>query len=578
MTLLCRVRGSCARVSHVASQFFHTALRAFTLAHMFGGRWGAASITAFAALIATHQPAISVAIEANEVPVVAILLDSREIVSERARLNRLAYELPSTPNLMVCVLQSTWCHRFDARDSKNRLSEIQNALAIIERKAPRGDERPSTDDFYRVLNNDVSTAFKEFWNDRGGIADDERYRQIWVVLVTPTIYFSMPQVAGLGYSLHDNRVPDVCFPQSIRSADFGPEARLRIIVAVPEGKKAYPDSALHVLSKIAAGTRRLDGVYQVVLDCPTQTDNMRNWMTGRSVAVDPDSTCMIHGGSRWAANKPENLSCATGKTSPRPLLEQVTNGPTAVAAVPQATPPTPPTTPPAPSVSPQIGPQPMPAPAPPSPGGTPAQKSPPVSAPVPAQQKAPQVATPGNVAPSTPGRSDPSANVPGTPTPREQSPAPQQPRPVERPRRPGPEPSTVTALADTHPEPELGGTAVKRSLRQQPEGAGPIVIEFTGSTGGLDVGIRLVATADATTVGSTSTRRLTVTSPIRPGVYRIVLAARPHDPSCAGGLSIRGAVTAGGKTVAPIAIAVDLEAASCPREAVATVVGTLEVK
>jgi hypothetical protein len=644
-----RLRGIALRLAHAAARALGNVHSRLIGRHAIGY----VALTTFFVLTVAQLPAFSARIEPKEVPVVAILIDGRETVNNLARLNQLAAELPFTPNFMVCVLQSASCGSpISARDTVDRPRRIQQALAVAEQRARREAGVPRTDDLYRILNGKVRQAFKDFWDDLRDQSKEEHYRQIWVVLVTPTLYLDIGQRGTPEDTVHNSRVPDACFPGTIQSADLGPEARLRIIIAVPASTRAgnaygvYPDSAVDILSKIAgnSGQRRLDGIYQMILDCPRRSDNVRNWM-GRSVPSQPNPTCVIQPGAQWANynNKAEFLSCAQAAATPRALFDQILNAPIAQAGL-QPPPPLPPPRPdpqaqirqpdtppprdraakiPGPSLAPRQPESPapprdraddvLPAPAP-SPRQDPTRLSPPPDKPaampdrtgeipvtpptprpvqpepVPVRPAPPQAGTPADAQRRAPQPSPPAPPASGQPTgdsPRvatspttpESSPAPQsQARPVQR-SRPGPDPNTIVALADAQPAPVVGGTLVKRPATQ-PSGSGPTTIEFTGSSGGLDLGLQLVAPgANAgRTVGASSTNRLVIGSPIAAGTYRIVLAVRPRDASCTAGRLIRGTLTATGQTVTPASIAVNLEVSNCPKAPIDVVVGTLEVR
>jgi hypothetical protein len=543
------------------------------------------------------SPSRANAVQPNEIPVIAILIDSGQLVTEsdRAGLNRLAADLPFASKFMICLLQSAWCGpSVTASDPKDRLSHIQDAIEKISQRARKADGLPRTEDVSRVLNGKVNQAFKDFWAELGPVAKQEGDRQVWIVIVSPTIYIDLDSDGPLDRHLHNSRVPDICFPDHIRPADIDPEARLRVVIAVPNSaaaNSAYPDSGIDVLAKIISnrGQRRLEGIYQILLGCPTQTDNMHNW-NGRLLPVDTSSSCVIQPDVRWSNGKPESLSCAPKTTAavPAPLIDQFRNAPSTpgspapvvknpagpvddVQGQPQKV--TPPLNPDAPKIPPKIDGK-IDRPSKGQLKGAIANLGPDASHPDPVPPRPPAPASTDPAIISPPARAtqpDPSQSGLPAPVP--------QPADSGKPRRPGPDPASVTTTADASPPPVVTGTLVRRPLLLN-DNAGPVVIEFVRSGDGLDVTIGLVGPrpGNGRAPGTSATNRLVINSRLGAGTYDIIVTPRQRDPSCTGGLSIRGALNVTGQVVTPVGIALDLEVSRCEQSMTAVVIGTLVIR
>jgi hypothetical protein len=556
-------------------------------------------------------PAYANSLRSDEVPIVALLVDSRQILTDqdRTRLTRLANELPFTPNFMICVLQSVSCMPPEpARNNERRSENIRRAIDTAGKYAHKSasDGVPSTQDISYVLDDGVRPAFTAFWNELDPeIAKGERERQVWVVLVSPEIYFDV----GSGPSdntLHNARAPDACFLKTLPTTEIERQARLRLFIVVPGAAPAYPDSGVHTLGTIFRHFGgRLDAIYQVVLDCPHNPDNIRNWIE-RSASADDASSCVIERGAKWTNDKPQSLSCiaTVAPTNPRVLRDLVLQGPTGDAnAIPGPSPtpqsPTPANPhPSAPAPSPQnlpanpqpgAGPAPGPLPAPPAPSPQNAATPKPLPVPPANPQRgagpdqrplpAPPAPNSQNAATPQPLLVPPASRPQHTAT--SQPPAPQGPNPLPAPPppRPGPDPAMVTALADANPTPTIGGTLVSRPLSRNGS-VDPVALEFVGNSGGFDLGFRLVnANSNVDVANAVSAKnRLVINSPPSPGLYRIVVTARPRDRSCTGGRTIRGTVNATGQAVAAVEVALNLQISRCAQVTTSIVVGAVEIR
>lgn len=558
------------------------------------------------AVVTLHLPAYAIAVQPNEIPVIAILIDSGQVATEfdRTKLKQFAAGLPFTPKFMVCLLQSTWCSLpVTARDPADRLNHIHDAIDNISKRASKAGGLPRTDDISRVMNVSVNRAFRDFWEELGPVAKQEGDRQVWIVMVSPRIYIDLGTNGSLDRHLHDSRIPEVCFTGRIRLADVHPEARLRVVIAA---NQPYPDSSVSTFARIfsSGDQRRLQGIYQVVLGCPTRTNNVRNWME-RSVPATAESSCEIQPGVIWADSKPESLSCAAA-TGPvvRPLLDQITSPAAAAQGAPaaasksgaasgsgdaQTAKPASGDAQPNKAVTGETQSGKVVSDSPPSNSGLSGAES---RRPAGDVQKTPDsaVANLGTNA-GRPGPSPPAAPVTTSPAAISPPERPGQPslsppsgvatvepaRPA-RPRRPGPDPASVTAVADANPSPVITGTLVRRPLAQNAN-AGPVTIDFVRVGDGPDAMLGLVGPHPSNVAATTAAiNRLVVNAPLRAGSYSIVVTQRPRDQNCTSGRRIRGTVNVTGQAVKPVGIALDLEVSRCEQNTAAVVIGTLVVK
>lgn len=574
------------------------------------GRYSRWTLGRFALLLgfitvasAAVLPACANSLRSDEVPIVALLVDSRQILTDqdRTRLTRLANELPFTPNFMICVLQSVSCMPPEpARNNEDRSQNIRRAIDIAGKYAHNSasDGLPSTQDISYVLDDGVRPAFAAFWNELDPeVAKGERERQVWIVLVSPEIYFDV----GSGPSdntLHNARAPDACFLKKLPTTEIERQARLRLFIVVPGTARpgAYPDSGVHTLGTIFRHFGgRLDAIYQVILDCPHDPDNIRNWIE-RSAPADSASSCVIERGAKWTNDQPQNLSCVAtvAPTNPQVLRDLVLQGPTgdanAIAGLPpapQSPTPASPLISPLPHAPPQPNPQqgagsgPLPAPPAPSPrnAATPPPNPQQGATPGPGPLPAPPAPSPQNAATPQPLPVPPAPRPQHTATSQPPSPPGPNPLPAPQPPRAGPDPAMVTALADANPTPTIGGTLVSRPLSRNGS-VDPVALEFVGNSGGFDLGFRLVNANSNVDVanGASAKNRLVINSPLSPGLYRIVVTARPRDRSCTGGRTIRGTVNATGQAVAAVEVALNLQISRCAQVTTSIVVGALEIR
>jgi len=531
----------------------------------------------------------------SEVPVIAFLVDSHQILTDqdRTRLAKLANDLPFTPNFMICVLQSVTCTPPEAAHNDNNRSQhirhvIDNAGKYARNSA--SDGVPRTQDISRVVNDEVGPIFVNFWKALDPeVGKGDRERQVWIVLVSPETYFDVDSSDSSDLTLHNAHAPDVCFVNKFPPNTIEQQARLRVLVVMPNTTRPgpYPDSGVHTLGTIFRNIGgRLDAIYQVILDCPENPNNFQNWVE-RSASANNAASCIIERGENWTAGKPRTLSCVATvtPTSPRTLREMVLNGDTGSVLPDSPKPPAP------------VPPLPAPPPRAPSPNTSQQAPAPPAPSPQPnlIPQPAPSLNTPHSAtsqpqSPSPAPSPQPNADAPPAPpapntqhaaTSQPQTP-PTAPNPVPQPPAParnGPDPRTVTALADAQPAPVITGTLVTRPMSQDVR-ADAVVLEFTGNSGGFDLGLRLIVAGsniDAAN-GTSSKNRLVINSPPSPGLYRIIVSARPRNQNCSGGRDISGTVAATGRSLAPIEIALKLQVSHCAQVTTSIVVGTLEVK
>lgn len=493
-------------------------------------------------------------VDEGEIPVIALLIDGREIrdKDDRVRLHKLAAELPYTPNLVVCVLQDTWCAPpVPARNSADRINSIHKVIASVSQRAGNSDDEPRTVDVSRVLNQYVSRAFNDFWNNAGPVQRDESDQQVWIVLVSTTIYFDVGN-SPLQYSFHNARLPEICLQARREPARWDRMAKVHLVIAIPNA--AYPDSGINQLAAIVrdAGGWKLEGIYQVALNCPSRTENLRNWM-GRSAVRLTGSSCNVRRGVDWAGGISESLGCRPAGQPSRPsLLEQVR---TALSSQQRS----------APSGS-FVAPSP-PAPSPifgPSRQGVTKKSIPPNQTrpgPGPKGKHAAAANSGGSVT-----KPPPVVGVPGGATP------------LSSPRS-GPDPRTVTAPADARPAAVVAGILMRRPVRSAVR-TKPVELEFNGTSGAFELELSLVGPVPGTApvTGHAPRNRLVV--PARPsrGDYRIMIVLRAHDPRCTAGRKIRGAVTAAGSAAVPVKIAIELEVLRCSIEPVSVAIGKLKVR
>jgi hypothetical protein len=533
-------------------------------------RWAGPALALFALTLGSSSSiALSVDQSEAEVSVVALLVDSSQAASEadRAELSQLALALPPTSHFMVCVLQSAYCTApVPARGQTDRTT-VQKIMETAFGRTEKAMGLPRTEDISRILNRSVNKAFEESWNENRMMAKGDNDRQVLIVLASLTIYID------IGGDLHHNSIPGACFPDPIRPAEMHSDARLKLVLAVP--KDGYPASGVDALARILSdsGKAKLDGIYQVMRRCPKGTENIRNWM--KSVVPDGSTSCQIQPIPR--NDSPESLSCVRvgGGLSPA-LHEQLlkappygkvaaansgatnqTNAPSASAA------PTP--TKDASATPPPTKDSATAAPAGPKPGDTAS----------PGKPDQPRVATAPPVASPT---APPSANIPPKvpPLPTVAPAVVSEPVASPKPLRPGPDPATVVAAADSNPSALVTGALVSHQLAQEIQG-GPAMVEFVRSGEGFDLKLALAA-GPTTASGGGASNPLVLNPPPRAGSYKILATPVARAPNCLGGRRIRGVVNVRGQGVVSARIALDLEVSRCAQNITPIAIGTLVVK
>jgi hypothetical protein len=541
-------------------------------------RWAGPALALFVlSLESSSSIALSVDQSEAEVSVVALLVDSSQAASEadRAELSQLALALPPTSHFMVCLLQSAYCTPpVPARGQTDRTTVQDTMSKAFGRTDKVMGLLPRTEDVARILNRSVNKAFQESWNENRMIAKGDNDRQVLIVLASPTIYID------IGGDLHHNSIPGACFPDPIRPAEMHSDARLKLVLAVP--KDGYPASGVDALARILSdsGKAKLDGIYQVMRRCPKGTENIRNWM--KSVVPDGSTSCQIQPIPR--NDPPESLSCVRvgGGTSPA-LHEQLLKAPPygKVAAANSGA-----TNAPSASGAPARTKDASAAPAPtkdasatPAPTKDSATTAP--AGPKPSDNASPgkpdqsRVATAPPVASPTP---PPSSNTsPKIPAPLPTVAPAVVPDPVASPKplRPGPDPATVVAAADSNPSALVTGALVSHQLAQEIQG-GPAMVEFIRSGEGFDLKLALAAGPTAASGGASNP--LVLNPPLRAGSYRILATPVAGDPNCLGGRRIRGVVNVRGRGVVSARIALDLEVSRCAQNITPIAIGTLVVK
>jgi hypothetical protein len=525
-----------------------------------------------------------------EVPVVALLLDSRQAATDAGKeeLKQLAITLPPTNRFLVCLLQSAYCGpAVIARDAKDRIAAIQKVFDRL----GNADGYPHTDDVSRILNRSVNAAFQDSWNEASMVTKRDVDRQILVVLVSPTIYIELDS-SGQSH-LRNSSIPLVCIPDYVRPAVIDREARMKLVLVVTD--EVYPVSGVEALSQIVSngGKNTLEGVYQVKRACPSETDNVANWISTSS--PDGTTSCSVQRNVRWRGGKAESLSCAprhAGLSSPPPLLS-ILQSATANVPPPKANS----GSPAAPAQAPPVQPGQSTAPgktATKAPPGTPDpsvkpadRPGAPLTVPKDAGDKTPVAkndAPKGGITPAP----DPShLPAPGTSTPRPQASPPPSPTPPivvaptpappPKPPRRGPDPATVMAAADANPPPAVTGALVRQQLVREVEG-GPITIEFVRQADGLDLTLGLANSQNAIVASSGTGNSLAFNAPPHAGSFSILATPVARDPNCRSGRRVRGTVNLGARGVASMRIAVDLEVSRCGVGIKPIVIGTLTVK
>lgn len=524
------------------------------------------------------------------VPVVALLFDSQQAKSELGQdeLKRLALTLPPTGRFLACVLQTLYCNPPVAANDRDRAAAIHQAMRNAFEKAGKGSGNPQMDDVSRILNTHVNKAFRDAWHEAEKMQKNETDRQILIVLVTPTIYVDIED--RVQPDLRETSIPAICFPYPVRPAEIEKEARMKLVLVVPD--EVFPVSGVDAIARVVSnsGKNALEGVYQVKRACPSETENVGNWLT--SPVSDKTDSCIGLKTVHWRDGTRQKLSCTGlgGGSSPRPLLESIAKSATAAAgqvgansgSAPVAAPPgspvptglPTPSDPPAPS-----GPgAPQSKTASKNPSGTvdPSSKSAP-SAP---SSKGGTVSAPDPAPPPAPPPTPPRAQAPPSLAPQPaQPPAVAVPPPTAppKPSRQGPDPATVVAAADGNPPPAVTGALVRQQLVREVEG-GMITIEFVRQGDGLDLTLGVANSQNAIVASSGIGNALAFNAPQHAGSFSILATPVARDPSCRSGRRVRGTVNLSARGVASSRIAVDLEVSRCGVGIKPILIGTLTVK